>query len=70
MSCNTCVQHIEKSVFGLSGIYYVRVSLQQRKADIYYTDGQITPEEISETIIDAGFEVKILNNQKRLTGID
>lgn len=70
MSCNSCVQHIESSVFALSGIYYIRVSLQQRKADIFYAGGQITPEAISETITDAGFDVQIINNQNITAGKD
>ncbi|RDD46822.1 Copper-transporting ATPase 2 [Trichoplax sp. H2] len=68
MSCNSCVQHIESTVLDLPGIYYIRVSLQQRKADIFYAHGHVTVEQISEVITDAGFDVKIKSDENNISG--
>ncbi|XP_060105207.1 copper-transporting ATPase 1 [Heteronotia binoei] len=55
MSCNSCVETIEKHVGELNGVHGVKVSLDDKNAAIIYDPGLQTPESLKEVIEDMGF---------------
>ena len=61
MTCNSCVQTIEKNIGECEGVDSVSVSLKDKKADILYSPGKITPEQLRDAIDDVGFEAKLLS---------
>ncbi len=58
MSCNHCVNAVEGSVGGLTGIHTVKVNLKAATVDVEFNPQQVSLEKIKETIDDQGFDVK------------
>lgn len=57
MSCEHCVQTIQKAVKNLSGIRKVVVSLEKKEVEVEFDESKTDVEAISEKITHAGFEV-------------
>lgn len=57
MSCDHCVQTIQKAVKGLSGIRKVVVTLDKKEVHVDFDESKTDVEAISEKITNAGFEV-------------
>ncbi|UKS66390.1 copper chaperone CopZ [Rossellomorea marisflavi] len=57
MSCNHCVNAIEKNVGGLYGVKKVNVSLADAKVEVDYDNAVVSLDEIKETIDDQGYDV-------------
>ncbi|XP_077164958.1 copper-transporting ATPase 1 isoform X2 [Paroedura picta] len=55
MTCNSCVETIEKHVGKLNGVHGVKVSLGDKNAAIIYNPGLQTPESLKEVIDNMGF---------------
>ncbi|MGG3875052.1 copper chaperone CopZ [Brevibacillus laterosporus] len=58
MSCNHCVQAIEKAVGNLEGVTSVKVRLSEAEVDVAYDSTKVTVEAIKETIDDQGYDVE------------
>ncbi|NLI92459.1 MAG: copper chaperone CopZ [Peptococcaceae bacterium] len=58
MSCNHCVNSIQKAVGALEGVSKVDVDLAGKTVSVEYEKEKITVETIKETIDDQGYEVK------------
>ncbi|RAP23543.1 copper resistance protein CopZ [Brevibacillus laterosporus] len=58
MSCNHCVQAIEKAVGKLDGVSSVKVKLSEAEVDVVFDSAKITVEEIKEAIDDQGYDVE------------
>ncbi|MDN9010605.1 copper chaperone CopZ [Brevibacillus laterosporus] len=58
MSCNHCVQAIEKAVGNLEGVASVKVRLSEAEVDVAYDSTKVTVEAIKETIDDQGYDVE------------
>ncbi|ATO48882.1 copper chaperone CopZ [Brevibacillus laterosporus] len=58
MSCNHCVQAIEKAVGSLAGVASVKVRLSEAEVDVAFDSAKITVEAIKETIDDQGYDVE------------
>jgi copper chaperone len=58
MSCNHCVNAIEKNVGGLDGVKKVNVSLADAKVEVEFDNAVVSLDEIKETIDDQGYDVK------------
>ncbi|MGX1265468.1 copper chaperone CopZ [Rossellomorea marisflavi] len=57
MSCNHCVNAIEKNVGGLDGVKKVNVSLADAKVEVDFDNAVVSLDEIKETIDDQGYDV-------------
>ena len=57
MTCNSCVQLIEKTVGAVDGIIKITVSLDKKEAVIVYNFNTLTDEGVKNAIEDTGFEV-------------
>ncbi|MDR4937978.1 copper chaperone CopZ [Rossellomorea marisflavi] len=57
MSCNHCVNAIEKNVGGLDGVKKVNVSLADAKVEVEFDNAVVGLDEIKETIDDQGYDV-------------
>ena len=57
MTCNSCVQLIEKTVGAVDGIIKITVSLDKKEAVIIYNHNTLTNEDVKNAIEDTGFEV-------------
>ena len=57
MSCNHCVNAIEKNVEGLDGVKKVNVSLADAKVEVEFDNAVVGLDEIKETIDDQGYDV-------------
>ena len=57
MTCNSCVQLIEKTVSAVDGIIKITVSLDKKEAVIVYNFNTLTDEDVKNAIEDTGFEV-------------
>ena len=57
MSCDHCVQTIQKAVKKLSGIREVVVTLDKKEVRVDFDESETDLEAISGKITDAGFEV-------------
>jgi len=58
MTCNSCVQSIEKMISNVHGVVSIKVSLENENAVVFYRPDEITPKKICEEIDDMGFEAK------------
>ncbi len=56
MSCNHCVQRIEKSLQQAKGVNTARVELSEEKAYIDYDPSVINAETLLQIINDSGYE--------------
>ena len=54
MMCGHCVAHVEKALNGIEGIGDVKVSLEDKCAEI---TGNVSDEDIKKAVADAGYEV-------------
>lgn len=57
MSCGHCVKAVEDSVGALKGVQKVDVQLNDGKVSVAFDSGQVSLEEIKETIDDQGYDV-------------
>ena len=57
MTCNSCVQLIEKTAGAVDGIIKITVSLDKKEAMIVYNFNTLTDEDVKNAIEDTGFEV-------------
>lgn len=56
MSCNHCVNSIEKSVGGITGVSAVKVNLADNEVSVEYSN-EATLAKVKETIEDQGFDL-------------
>lgn len=54
MMCGHCVAHVEKALKGIEGIGEVKVSLEEKCAEV---SGNVSDEDIKKAVTDAGYEV-------------
>lgn len=66
MTCNSCVQSIEKMISSVSGVVSIKVSLENENAVVFYRPDEITPENICNEIEEMGFEAKTSRSSKLL----
>lgn len=59
MTCQSCVRNIEETLSRKSGIYSIKVSLEEKAALIHYDTKQLTSNQICEFIDDMGFEASL-----------
>ena len=59
MSCNHCVQHIEKALQQAAGVIKAKVDLAAEEAYVEYDPSIINEETLLQVISEAGYEVII-----------
>jgi len=57
MSCNHCVQSVERSVGQLTGVDQVKVNLAEGKVAVLFDEAKVSRAQIEETIDDQGYTV-------------
>jgi copper ion binding protein len=57
MSCNHCVQAIERALKSLSGVSAVQVDLAQGTVTVTYDEALVGEAKMKEAIEDAGYDV-------------
>lgn len=57
MSCNHCVQAVEKALGKLNGIETAKVDLAAKQVTISFDEKAVDQEKIKETIEDQGYDV-------------
>ncbi|MEK4248987.1 copper chaperone CopZ [Paenibacillus sp. FSL W7-1287] len=57
MSCNHCVQSVERSVGELAGVGDVKVNLAEGKVAVKFDEAKVTRAQIEEVIDDQGYTV-------------
>ncbi len=58
MSCNHCVQAIEKAVGKLDGVTLVTVKLDEAEVKVQFASAKTNLEQIKEAIDDQGYDVE------------
>lgn len=61
MVCQSCVKNIESNVSKLSGVHEVKVSLEEKSANVAYNPKLINPNKLASEINDLGFEAKVMD---------
>ncbi len=56
MHCTGCSTRLEKVLNNVDGVEDVKVSLEEKKADIKYDETQVSEKELIEAVEDAGFK--------------
>lgn len=59
MTCNSCVNSIEQKINTIPGVEWIKVSLENKSADIEYNSDLISDTELAEKIEEMGYEVCI-----------
>lgn len=59
MHCASCVARVEKGLSGLAGVNNASVNLASEKASVEYDPSQISKDDLTKTIRDLGYDVKI-----------
>ena len=62
MTCNSCVQTIEKSISKLSGVQSISVSLTGKTAQVHYSPEKVTAEQLRESIEEMGFDAHLIGD--------
>ena len=62
MACNHCTSNVANSLSGLSGVEDVKVSLQNKCAEVAYDEKELSPDTLSDVIESLGFTVTEKNN--------
>lgn len=62
MTCNSCVQTIEKNISHLDGVQSISVSLAAKTAHVRYSPGKVTAEQVREAIEDMGFDAGLIRD--------
>ena len=62
MTCNSCVQSIEKNISKLGGVLSISVSLAAKTAQVRYSPEKVTAEELREAIDDMGFDAHLIGD--------
>jgi len=57
MSCNHCVQSVERSVGELAGVDQVKVNLAEGKVAVLFDEAKVSRAQIEEAIDDQGYTV-------------
>ena len=57
MSCNHCVQSVERSVGELAGVVQVKVNLAEGKVAVLFDEAKVSRAQIEEVIDDQGYTV-------------
>ncbi len=58
MSCNHCVNSIQKAVGVLAGVSRVEVNLGAKTVSVEFAEDEVSLDKIKETIDDQGYDVK------------
>ncbi len=64
MTCNSCVQSIEKMISAVPGVVVIKVSLKDNNAEVVYDSDLITAEQICSEIDDMGFDASLAKSSK------
>jgi Cu+-exporting ATPase len=57
MTCASCVAHVERALSELPGVLSVNVNLATEKATVEYVPNAVGLPELSQAVVDAGYEV-------------
>ena len=57
MMCAMCVAHVRKAIEGLPGVKDVNVNLASGSALIDYDESKISPAQIKEAVVAAGYDM-------------
>lgn len=57
--CAMCVAHVRKAIEGLDGVKDVNVNLASNSALIEYDESKITPQQIKEAVVAAGYDMDV-----------
>jgi copper chaperone len=57
MSCNHCVNSIERGLNELDGIQSVKVYLDKKEVSVSYDESKTGIENIKDTILDLGYDI-------------
>jgi copper chaperone len=57
MTCGGCVNSVQNVLAALPGVQSVNVTLNPGQADVVYDTARITPDELIQAVVDAGFGV-------------
>ncbi len=60
MHCNGCRNHVEQYLKDIDGVENFRVSLEEERAEIAYSENKTAPEKIVDELRDTNFEFEIL----------
>lgn len=56
MTCNSCVARIKSKLKSIEALQVVEVSLQHRKVTVFYEEGDITPQQVQQSINELGYK--------------
>lgn len=62
MTCNSCVQSIEKSISKLGGVQAISVSLKGKTAQVHYSPEKVTADQLRESIEEMGFDACLIGD--------
>lgn len=59
MTCSSCVQNIESNISKVRGVTSIKVSLQDKNAEVAFEQAIVTPQRLVDAIEELGFEAKL-----------
>ncbi|HUL01199.1 MAG TPA: copper ion binding protein [Nitrospirota bacterium] len=57
MTCNHCVMRVTKALKAIPGVREAQVDLQKAEAIVSYDESQVTLNDFSEAVVNAGYKV-------------
>jgi copper chaperone len=57
MTCNHCVMRVAKALKAVPGVQDAKVDLQKAEAIVSYDEAKVSPEQLSVTVVEAGYKV-------------
>lgn len=57
MACNHCTSNVAANLSGLSGVEDVKVSLENKCAEVAFDQEKITPQALKDVVEELGFTV-------------
>uniref|UniRef100_A0AAY4C3A1 Copper-transporting ATPase 2 n=1 Tax=Denticeps clupeoides TaxID=299321 RepID=A0AAY4C3A1_9TELE len=67
MTCNSCVQSIEGMISQKPGVFFISVSLKEKRGVIMFNAKMTSQEEVREAVEDMGFETSLLGGPEKHT---
>uniref|UniRef100_A0AAY4C2C9 P-type Cu(+) transporter n=1 Tax=Denticeps clupeoides TaxID=299321 RepID=A0AAY4C2C9_9TELE len=67
MTCNSCVQSIEGMISQKPGVFFISVSLKEKRGVIMFNAKMTSQEEVREAVEDMGFETSLLGGKAHIS---
>ena len=65
MSCYSCVARVTKALKNVKGVMDAHVNLQNRKGEVQYVPGSVTPDSLARVVNQLGYRAKPIASSEK-----